>query len=176
MSAILFRTATLEPGSGRRIFGRIVPYNEDISVDDGYGEYQERFAVGAFGRSIAERGHKVKLFVGHATRGLPIGKATSLRDERDGVHAEFLVADTEAGNEALELVRSGVADSFSVGFRGVHEHRANGVVVRTEAALHEVSLVGVPAYPGAEVAGVRSGQQLIIPRTLAQARLRLLDW
>ncbi|AYE97911.1 HK97 family phage prohead protease [Mycobacterium paragordonae] len=175
MSSILFRTATLEPGSGRTIYGRVVPYGETISVDDGYGEYRERFAPGAFRRSLTERGHKVRLFIGHDTRRLPIGKATSLRDEGDGVHAEFLVADTAAGNEALELVRSGVADSFSVGFRGMRDHRDNGVTVRDEAALLEVSLVGVAAYSGAEVAGVRS-QSLVIPRSIAEARLSPLDW
>jgi len=175
LTSILFRTATLEPGSGRRIFGRVVPYGETIAANDGYGEYREMFAPGAFRRSIAERGHKIRLFVGHATRQLPIGKATSLREEADGVHAEFLVAETAAGNEALELVRSGVADSFSIGFRGVRDHRENGVTVRDEAALHEVSLVGVPAYSGAEVAGVRS-QQLVIPRSIAEARLSLFDW
>lgn len=173
--SLLYRTATLEPGTGRTIFGRVVPYNATISVDDGFGAYEERFAPGAFRRSVAERAHKVRLFVGHNTRNLPIGRATSLRDEADGVHAEFLVADTAAGNEALELVRSGVADSFSVGFRGVHEHLDGRVTVRTEAALLEVSLVGVPAYQGAEVAGVRS-QQLVIPRGVARARLSLMDW
>lgn len=175
MTSILFRTATLESGEGRRVFGRVVPYNETITVDDGHGEYRERFAPGAFRRSITERGHKLRLFVGHSTRMLPIGKATSLRDEPDGVHAEFLVADTAAGNETLELVRSGVADSFSVGFRGVREHRDNGVTVRTEAALYEVSLVGIPAYSGAQVAGVRAAQ-LVIPRSVALARVQLFDW
>ncbi|CCK59358.1 HK97 family phage prohead protease [Mycobacterium canetti] len=173
---VLFRTATLEAADeGRRIFGRIVPYNQVISVDDGRGEYRERFAPGAFRRSITERGHKVRLFIGHDTRHLPIGKATSLRDEPDGLHAEFLVADTAAGAEALELVRCGVADSFSIGFRGIRDHREGDVLVRTEASLHEASLVGLPAYPGAEVAGVRS-KSLVISRSVAAARLRLFDW
>ncbi|GFG78567.1 hypothetical protein MPRG_18430 [Mycobacterium paragordonae] len=57
----------------------------------------------------------------------------------------------------------------------MRDHRDNGVTVRDEAALLEVSLVGVAAYSGAEVAGVRS-QSLVIPRSIAEARLSLLDW
>ena len=43
---------------------------------------------------------------------------------------------------------------------------------RVEASLR--TLTALPAYQGAEIAGVRS--QLIIPRSLAEARLAILDW
>lgn len=161
------------------MFGIVVPYGQVAEVSDGGRPYRERFELGAFDRSIRERGSKVRLFTGHETRKLPIGKAVELREHTEGLHAAFDVAATRDGDDALELVRSGVVDSFSIGFRGVREHLDGEVVVRTEAALMEVSLVGIPAYPGATVAGVRAQREsLVIPRSVAAARLNLLlsDW
>jgi HK97 family phage prohead protease len=174
MSAILYRTAELTTGSGRTVHGVAVPFGQVAEVSDGGRPYREQFAYGAFSRSIAQRGDKVRLFVGHDTRSLPVGRATELQEQRDGLHVAFEVAATSSGDDVLELVRSGTADSFSIGFRGIREHRQGDVTVRTEAALMEVSLVGIGAYSGATVAGVRS--QFVIPRGLAEARLSLLDW
>ena len=173
MSSILYRTVNLTASAGRTVFGIVAPFGQVAEVSDGGRPYRERFDFGAFSRSISERGGKVKLFTGHETRKLPVGRATSLREQSDGLHAEFLVADTVDGRDALELVRSGIIDSFSVGFRGIRERMDGDVVVRTEVALMEVSLVGVAAYPGAAVAGVRS--QPFLPLSVAAARLRLLD-
>jgi phage head maturation protease len=57
------------------------------------------------------------------------------------VHGAFLVARTREGDDALELVDSGIVDGFSVGFIPVREPRDGDVTVRTEASLREVSLV-----------------------------------
>jgi len=176
LSDILFRDAELSSGAGRTVFGVVVPYGQVVEVNDGAGPYRECFEFGAFDRSIRERGAKVRLFDSHNTRKLPIGRAVELHERADGLHAAFEIAATRGGDDALELVRSGVVDSFSISFRGIRERRDGDVVVRTEAALREVSLVGLPAYPGAMVAGVRSTTPLVIPRSVAQARLDLLDW
>jgi HK97 family phage prohead protease len=173
--SILFRSATLTPGNGRTVFGTVVPYGQVVTVDDGAGPYQERFEYGAFARSIRERGAKIRLFTNHDTRKMPVGRAVELVEEPDGLHAAFDIVATRDGDDALELVRSGTVDSFSVGFAGVRHRMVSGVVVRTEAALREVSLTPMPAYEGATVAGVRS-QSLFIPRSVAEARLTLIDW
>lgn len=175
MTNILFRNAELAPSEGRRLFGVAVPYNTVAVVADADGQpYREKFVHGAFRRSIAERSHKLRLFTSHDTRRLPIGKPTELREESNGLHVEFDVARTTAGDDALELVRSGLVTSFSIGFHGLRHHMDNGVVVRTEASLREISLVPEPAYADAVVGGVRSSQ--FISRAVAQARLDLLDW
>ncbi|WP_104183591.1 HK97 family phage prohead protease [Mycobacterium avium] len=175
MSAqILFRTAELTPGTGRTVHGIAVPYGQVAEVSDGGPTYRERFEFGAFRRSIAERGHKVRLFGNHQLRQFPVGRAVELREERDGLHAAFEIAATRDGDDALELVRSGTVDSFSVGFTGIRQQTVAGVVVRSEAALREVSLTAMPAYSGAVVQGVRS--QLVISRSLAEARIQLMDW
>ncbi|MEZ0341530.1 HK97 family phage prohead protease [Mycobacterium sp. pV006] len=175
MSTILFRSAELTPGKGRTVYGTVVPYGQIAEVSDGGRPYRERFEFGAFDRSIRERGNKVRLFDSHNTRRLPLGRATELQEHQEGLHAAFEIAATRDGDDALELVRSGTVDAFSIGFRGIRERLDGDVVVRTEVALMEVSLVGLPAYAGAAVAGVRS-QSLVIPRSVAEARLSLLDW
>lgn len=157
---------------GRTVHGLAVPYARAAEVDDGFGPYREMFAPGAFSRSIRERAHKVKLYAEHVTRNLPIGRAVELREDDDGLHAAFAVARTRAGDEALELVRSMTVDGFSVGFRGIrHERDHDGTIIRTEAALHEVSLTGAPAYADAAIAGVRSS----VPRLSADTARRRLD-
>lgn len=162
-------------GAGRTVHGIAMPFGQVAEVSDGYGRpYRERFEFGAFSRSIAQRAGKVRLFVGHDTRALPVGKAVELVEQRDGLHAAFEVAATAAGDDVLELVRSGTADSFSIGFRGIRERLDGGVVVRTECSLMEVSLVGIGAYSDAAVAGVRS-HDFVISRELAERRLRLLE-
>ncbi|WP_324667187.1 Prophage protease [Mycobacterium canetti] len=189
MSETLFRTASLGcgPGSGRELFGVAVPYNQTAEVSDATGGgYLERFAPGCFARSITQRGHKVRLLTGHDHRRLPVGKAVELVERPDGLHVSFKVAETPSGDEVLTLVRDGLVDSFSVGFQPIAHHWEDGTLVRTEAALREVSVVCEPAYAGAVIEGVRQNilggsrfraeSSELVPRSLAEARLALLDW
>lgn len=172
----LYRTAALVAGTGRTIFGTAVPFGQTVDISDGFGDYAERFERGAFRRTITERLHKTKLYAQHDRRRFPIGKATVLRENSEGLYAEFEVAATRDGDDALELVRSGLIDSFSIGFVPVREHKdSSGVVVRDEVKLLEVSLVSDPAYEGAKVAGVRSEAPILITNSAAAARLRLLE-
>lgn len=162
-------------GAGRTVFGLLVPYGPTAEVDDGRGVYQERFVPGAFARSIRERGDRVKLLLNHNARALPVGKFTELREDPAGLVGAARVSQTAQGDEALELVRDGVLDAFSVGFRPVRQRRAvDGVTERVEVALREASLVAFPAYDGALVGGVRSNVRTI-SREAAQARLALLE-
>lgn len=119
--SILHRTAELirADESGRTVFGLAVPYGVATEIREYGSSYTERFAPGAFARSIEERGSKVRLFVGHESRRLPIGRATELREAADGLHAAFHIPATREGDDALALVRDGVVDSFSVGSKGV---------------------------------------------------------
>lgn len=185
MSAILFRTAEFGSVTGRTVHGIAVPYEQVTTIRDfdpasgKLHEFPEKFVMGSFARSIRERGHKVKLLVGHDTRKLPVGKAVELREEPDGLHAAFEVADTTIGNDVLTAVRDGLAEGFSIGFQVVREEWINGVRTHLEAGLREVSVTAYPAYEGAQIAGVRTQHQpagLVIPRTVAQARLSTFDW
>lgn len=173
MSTLFRQAAFRADGTGRTVYGVAVPYGQTVDIEEFGRTYREQFAPGAFARSIRERGNKVRLFVGHESRKLPIGKATELREAADGLHAAFHVSATRDGDEALQLVRDGVVDAFSVGFRPVRDRQDGGVTVRVEAALMEVSLVGIPAYAGAGVAGVRTARPALSV-DIARRRLELI--
>ncbi|OBJ74377.1 HK97 family phage prohead protease [Mycobacterium sp. 1274756.6] len=178
MTEIFYRTAVLTPGEGRTVFGLAVPFGQVAEVSDGGGHpYQERFERGSFARSIRERGDKIKLLVGHDQRRLPIGRATALEERADGLYAEFVVSETTAGSDALTAIRDGLAGGFSIGFAGIRDRWDGDVLVRTEVALREVSVVGFPAYAGAKIAGLRSKLDgPFIPRGRARAWLETLNW
>jgi HK97 family phage prohead protease len=143
---------------GRTVHGIIVPFDQETRVNDGWGPYTEVIKRGAFAKTIAQRESPCKLCINHdKTVRLPVGVATKLREESGGVYGEFRIARTQEGNDALELIRDGVVDSFSVGMIPIKEHeKRRGYVERTEVKLTETSLVSFPAYVGARIAGIRS--------------------
>jgi HK97 family phage prohead protease len=145
-----------EGGDGRTLTGIAIPYGE-VTMHSGHPSAAggERFAAGAFKRTLAHRsGSLPKLFRNHA-HDTAIGVATAMSDTAGGVVASWRIADTPAGNAALQEFREGVLDSLSVGFRAVRETMVDGVREIREAHLLEVSLVALPAYAGAMVMSVR---------------------
>ena len=144
-------------GDGRTVYGLAVPFDRESTVDDGWGPYTEVFRRGAFAKTVSEALGKVKLLGNHNRQKFPLGKATMLREDSAGLVGEFRISNTREGDEAIELVRDGVLDSFSVGFAPVKERKTGkSLVERLEVKLREVSLVAFPAYEGASVAGIRS--------------------
>ena len=160
-------------GDGRTIAGIVVPYERVARVSDGGPSYDEMFRRGAFSKTIKERGNRVKLLSQHNSRTNPLGRAVELREDAAGLFGEFRVSKTQAGDEALELVRDGALDSFSVGFAPVNHVTENGVRVRTEVKLREASLVTFPAYEDALVTGVRSTLDALANMT-AEERAELI--
>lgn len=150
-------------GTGRTVHGILVPYNTPARVSDGGPAYEEMFAPGAFARDIEARNgdfRGVKFLYQHQ-HDEPIGRAVELRDDAAGLFGAFRVAKTAKGDEVLELLREGVLDSFSIGFRAVDPAPGDPfdpreTVVRRKAGLRETSVVTFPAYAGALVAGVRA--------------------
>lgn len=143
-------------GAGRTVSGIVVPFETVASVSDGGPSYNEMFRKGAFAKTITERGSRVKLLSQHNSRSNPLGRATMLREDSAGLYGEFQISKTRDGDDALELVRDGALDSFSVGFAPVKHVMERRVKVRTEVMLRETSLVTFPAYEGALISGVRS--------------------
>jgi HK97 family phage prohead protease len=129
-------------------------------VSDGGTPYREEFQRGAFTETIRQRGTKVKLLSQHNARSNPLGRASMLREDEAGLYGEFVVSKTTAGDEALELLKDGALDSFSVGFAPIRHVKRDKVTVRTEVALREASLVTFPAYEDALVQAVRSMEGL----------------
>lgn len=142
-------------GEGRTISGIVVPFDTVARVSDGGPSYFEKFQRGAFKRTI-DRGatDRVKFLYQHDAKE-PIGRAVALREDAAGLYGEFRVSAVPAGDKAIELVRDGVIDSFSVGFAPVKDKKEGDVTIRTEVALREVSAVTFPAYEGARITGLR---------------------
>ena len=161
---------------GRTVVGLAVPWDTPTRVSDGGPSYLEAFARGAFARTIAERGDRVKFLALHDTRRMPLGRVTLMREDAAGLYIEARVSATRDGDEALTLIQDGALDGLSIGFRPMRQDKRQGVTVRTEAALREVSAVSMPAYDDARILAVRSADTphiLIARRRLALARAHL---
>lgn len=140
-------------GDGRTICGICVPYNVEQRIN---ANLVEVFKAGAFSRVIPNA-HRVKLLVGHNSEALPIGRATLLREDSNGLYGEFRVSKGNRSDDILELVRDGALSELSIGFQPLKDNRRkDGVVERIAAHLAEVSLVTFGAYGhAAQVVGVR---------------------
>lgn len=140
-------------GDGRTIVGIAVPYNREQRINS---QLTEVFRPGAFA-AVTRAAHRVKLLVGHDANNLPIGRATLLREQEDGLYGEFYISKTDRGDSVLELVRDGALDQLSIGFQALKDNRMkNGVIERIKAHLAEVSLVTFGAYGDmASISGVR---------------------
>jgi HK97 family phage prohead protease len=128
-------------GDGRTIYGIAVPYDVEQRIN---ANLVEVFRKGVF-RDVTRAANRVKLLFQHKADA-PIGRAVVLEEREDGLYGEFRVSKTEAGDEALELVRDGVLSNLSVGFSPLRDEKRDGVVNRIKAHLAEVSLVTFGAY------------------------------
>ena len=148
-------------GDGRTVHGIAVPFDTPTEIREFGGSYTETFRRGAFTRTLAERGaNRIKLMAVHAAASFPLGRLSSAVEDAAGLRIEARLSATQAGDEALQLVRDGALDAFSIGFSpvtgGDRWDRARSAVERLQVRLHEVSLVAFPAYDGAVIDGIRS--------------------
>jgi HK97 family phage prohead protease/HK97 family phage major capsid protein len=133
------------------IRGIAVPYGQTADI----GTYQEQFAPGAI-RSVED----VKLFYGHQHDDLPIGKVIEGRDTEEGFEiVAKLTKGVQRADETLALMRDGVLNKFSIGFKPVEQTREGKVITRTLVELFELSVVPWPAFAGAGITQVREEQE-----------------
>ncbi len=142
---------TGDTGDGMTLEGVAVPFNQRYALFSDYAEIID---------PDCDFGSRKTVKVSREHGDL-IGKLTDMRREGDGLHIVAKLADTESGREAAELVREGVYDGFSIGFRPVENSvidSDDGVteVHRRAIDLFEVAVTGIPAYPAAEITGQRS--------------------
>lgn len=138
-----------EDGDGLTLSGVAVPFGREYAMFDDYSEVIDPDCD--FGT------RDVKLAREH---GALIGRITDQNREADGLHITARIADTAQGREVADLVREGVYDAFSIGFKPITntvEQRDDGttVVHRTAVELFEVSVTGIPAYTDAKITGQR---------------------
>jgi len=128
----------------RIIAGRIVSWNAEGNTSAGRTLFKE---------DSIKMAKNIKLVLQHdVTR--PLGKMVSFQQDATGITAEFKIAKTTAGNDALEEAATGLRSDFSVGVDVEDWDNSNGVMAISASNLIEVSLVTDGAIPGAEVAKV----------------------
>ncbi|MCZ4560709.1 HK97 family phage prohead protease [Rhodococcus sp. IEGM 1401] len=183
-TSLLHRTTPLQlelrsdAADERIIAGIAAPFDSPAEINSWEGTFTEVIRKGAFAKTIRERGDRVKLLGLHNRSQMPLGRAVLLEERTEGLYAEFRVSRTQAGDEALELVRDGSLDHLSIGFRAITEiwDRKSTQRTLTEVALSEVSLVLEGAYgDAAAVTGSRHADTQSLSSEAAQRRLRLLS-
>jgi HK97 family phage prohead protease len=106
----------------------------------------------------------------------PIGKVRDLHpNDLRGLRSELKISKGTGGDEALELANDGLLFA-SVGFESIGEQWSTdrSTVKVTKARLVHIALTGNPAYPGAKVLAVRSGDETPTQRVLTPNLDRIL--
>lgn len=144
--------AAAPDGAPRRtVTGLAVPWDTTAVLSGGESV---RFLRG----SISESGPAPKLLEYHDDTRV-IGLVTALADTDQGLMFEAKIANTRAGDDALELLKMGALDSVSVGAVPIKfTSEPDGTMLVSEARMLELSLVTVPAYAEAQVYSVAASQ------------------
>ena len=137
-------TITAADAESRIIAGRIVSWNAEGNTSAGRTLFKP---------DSIKMAKNTKLVLQHDTT-RPLGKLMSFEQDAEGITAEFKIAKTTAGNDALEEAATGLRSDFSVGVDVESWDNSNGVMAISASNLIEVSLVTDGAIPGAEVAKV----------------------
>lgn len=135
---------TAADAESRIIAGRIVSWNAEGNTSAGRTMFKPDSITMA---------KNTKLVLQHDTT-RPLGKLMSWEQDSNGITAEFKIAKTTAGNDALEEAATGLRSDFSVGVDVQAWDNQDGVMAISSSNLVEVSLVTDGAIPGAEVAKV----------------------
>ena len=113
---------------------------------------------GAFRKSIQEAfpAKKIKVLWQHWE---PLGMPVEMYEDAKGLYVKAKVSKTTLGDEALELMRDGVVDKMSIGFKipkGKCDYSDDGVRNIREVQLLEFSPVTFPANEAAVITGVKN--------------------
>jgi HK97 family phage prohead protease len=174
MPAVEFRDAgeaDLGPGYIGLLKIRFSPVNEWTEINSAWeGNFMERFAPGAWKKTIRERADKIRALFQHGMDpqigDKPLGPFRTLEENDGGGYAEVALLDTSYNRDLLPALQEGLYGS-SHRFAAMRvqedprpersEHNPEGIRERTivEARLHELGPVTFPAYAGA-TAGMRS--------------------
>jgi len=154
------READGEEGK-RTITGAIKYETDSADFIDWYGDtWVEQIATGAFSESLKTRNvvglwsHDTSLVLGNTKSG-----TLRIYDGDKELRFELDIPDTQAGNDAWELIQRGDVDGVSFGMKvtkdkwSTEQRGDKKIYKRTilNAELYEISPVAFPAYPANEV-------------------------
>lgn len=136
--------------------GVITGYASLFGIEDMGGDVVE---AGAFTKSLSSRAPRM---LWDHDPGQPIGKWNKVAEDAKGLHVEGQLAlSTIKGRDVFEMLKSGVVDSFSIGYRTEKSDSKNGVRYLKQVSLFEVSIVTIPMLPGALVSSVKAMDDII---------------
>lgn len=143
------------------------------NVDSGY----DVVMPGAFANSLRDRPcSKVKMLWQHDQRD-PIGVWTKCQEDDKGLYVEGrILKAVQRGAECHELMKAGVIDSMSIGFRTLEsDYTSSGVRQLKEVGLMEISLVTFPMNDQATVTAVKDFNPREMEKSLRAAGFSRAD-
>lgn len=108
---------------------------------------------GAFSEALAKPNSEIKLLWQHQWQE-PIGKIDVLYEDAHGLYIEAqLLLDVARAKEAYVLLKEGVLNGLSIGYRPerFRMDADTGVRMLSDVTLYEISLVTMPANPEARI-------------------------
>lgn len=139
----------------RKVSGVAMPYNTVAVLPFGI---KERFVAGAFG-DLAN--HDLILNIMHR-RDRPLarsGGGLDILDSETALRIEATLPTTAEGNDAIQLIQSGVYRGLSIEAAVRRTRVSGGVIEVLDARLRGVALVDRPAYKSALVDRMAAGQR-----------------
>lgn len=132
---------------------------------------------GAFSAAVRKPYSEIKLLWQHQWQE-PIGKIEVLHEDTHGLYIEAqLLLDVARAKEAYVLLKEGVLNGLSIGYRPerFRMDADSGVRLLQEVTLYEISLVTMPANPEARIQLVKhhAGDMTPLMAALVQAEQSL---
>lgn len=148
---------------GNTLIGYGAVFNETTRIDSWEGRFDEQVAPGAFTKTLAERGDKVKILFDHgldpSIGNKPIAAINTLEEDDKGLRLEATFIDRPYAHDIREAIKAGAIDGMSFRFSVKKDEWDDepDIPLRTlkEVRLLELGPVSFPAYE-ATTAGVRS--------------------
>lgn len=141
----------------RRIVGIASHIGDPADLDN------DIIAQGAFAESIQalKNGAKIKLLDGHAATGATtVGIITKLWMDGTKLMFEAKISESSSGEDIYVKLKEGILDQVSIGFRIKEQSfRKDGVRVIEGLELMEISVVPIPANPGANILAVKASDE-----------------
>jgi HK97 family phage prohead protease len=167
-AALELRVQKSAAGLYTELSGRAVPYAEWANI----GWYAEQWEQGALDKSIEEAARDLPLLMFHNNQTWPIGAAAGWDSNGKGLDGRWSLDESEEAQRSADLADKGMLVGMSIGFVPLRaswefvddwnpdlglEHMDK--CTRQEGRLVEVSLTPTPAYAGAVVQAVRTGDR-----------------
>lgn len=150
--SIEYKSAAFELKDAQSDSGTFEGYASVFGVTDKGGDIVQR---GAFAKSLGA-GRKVKMLWQHDP-GDPIGVFDEMREDERGLFVKGrILTDIARGRDAMAMLKAGVIDSMSIGYRTIEAEKAGMSRKLIEVDLWEVSLVTFPMNDAATVTDVKS--------------------